>query len=249
MTRTSRRTMRKMKTSKKGFDLIKEFEGCRLQAYKDAVDITTIGWGITSADEDIIGTNIHMGLQISQATADAWLEKVIRQKYEPKVAKYDDIYHWNQNQFDALVSFAYNIGSIDGLTDHGKRDIDTIIRKILAYNKAGGKVLAGLSRRRKAEHDLFCTPCKEAYKGSFPALPPRGWYKVGDGITRYLDYQPQIKRVQKFLNWALDEHLTVDGKYGRATEKAVDKFQRKVRVTENGKFGNLCLARARAYMK
>jgi GH24 family phage-related lysozyme (muramidase) len=69
--------------------------------------------------------------------------------------KYDTKYHWNQNQFDALCSFAYNIGSIDTLTQNGKRSIKEISAKILAYNKAGGKELPGLTKRRKAEKALF----------------------------------------------------------------------------------------------
>ena len=58
-------------------------------------------------------------------------------------------YNWNQNEFDALVSFAYNIGSIDGLTASGSRSKEEIADKIQAYNKAGGKVLSGLIRRRQ----------------------------------------------------------------------------------------------------
>ncbi len=67
-------------------------------------------------------------------------------------------YNWNQNEFDALVSFAYNIGSIDGLTAKGARTRSEIAAKILEYNKAGGKVLAGLTRRRQEERKLFLTP-------------------------------------------------------------------------------------------
>lgn len=95
-----------------------------------------------------------MGDTITQEQADELLrdDLVI---YEGKVAKYDDKYHWNQNQFDALVSFAYNIGSIDQLTSNGRRSIKTISEKILEYNKAGGKKLEGLVRRRKAEKALF----------------------------------------------------------------------------------------------
>ena len=57
--------------------------------------------------------------------------------------------------FDALVSFAYNIGSIDGLTAKGTRTRSEIAAKILEYNKAGGKVLSGLIRRRQEERKLF----------------------------------------------------------------------------------------------
>jgi len=135
-----------MRISNKGIELIKQFEGCRLKAYKDPAGVPTIAYGHT--------TGVKMGDTITQEQADGLLrdDLVI---YEGKVAKYDDKYHWNQNQFDALVSFAYNIGSIDQLTSNGRRSIKTISDKILEYNKAGGKKLEGLVRRRKAEKALF----------------------------------------------------------------------------------------------
>ena len=146
-----------MEISEKGLELIKKFEGCRLQAYQDSVGVWTIGYGTTNADKAITGTTIYQGLRISQATADEWLRRSIDTKYGPKVDKYSQ-YGWNQNEFDGLVSFAYNIGSIDGLTAHGSRTRAEIADKILAYNKAGGKVLAGLTRRRQEERMLFLTP-------------------------------------------------------------------------------------------
>lgn len=75
--------------------------------------------------------------------------------------KYNSKYKWNQNEIDALVSFAYNIGSIDALTANGTRSRATIAAKMLQYNKAGGKVLNGLTRRRKAERELFLTAVKK----------------------------------------------------------------------------------------
>ena len=135
--------------SNKGLDLIKQFEGCRLKAYKDPVGVWTIGWGHTKG--------VKAGDEITQAQADKLLRDDLA-VYEAKVDKYDDKYHWNQNQFDALVSFAYNIGSIDQLTSSGRRSIKTISNKILEYNKAGGKKLEGLVRRRKAEKELFDAP-------------------------------------------------------------------------------------------
>lgn len=107
-----------MKISDNGLNLIKKFEGCRLTAYQDAVGVWTIGYGTTNADKAITGTTICQGLKISQATADDWLRQSVDKKYGPKVDKYS-AYNWNQNEYDALVSFAYNIGSIDGLTAKG----------------------------------------------------------------------------------------------------------------------------------
>ena len=147
-----------MKTSENGIALIKRFEGCGLAAYRDCVGVWTIGWGITNADRAITGKSIKKGMVISKSTADAWLRKSLRQKYEPKVTKYADQYHWNQNQFDALVSFAYNIGSIDQLTANGKRTIKQIANAMLLYDHAGGRRVKGLTERRRAEQRLFLTP-------------------------------------------------------------------------------------------
>ena len=154
-----------MKISENGLKLIKSFEGCRLTAYKDSVGVWTIGYGTTNADRAITGTAIVSGLKINQATADEWLKKSVDVKYGPKVEKYNGIYIWNQNEYDALVSFAYNIGSIDQLTANGTRKRSSIAKKILQYNKAGGKVLTGLTRRRESERTLFLTPVQEQKEG------------------------------------------------------------------------------------
>ena len=135
--------------------LVKRWEGCDLTAYRDPVGVWTIGYGTTDADRSITGVTIKKGLKISQETAESWLRKSLETKYLPLVLKYDDRYHWNQNQLDALVSFAYNIGSIDQLTADGTRTIKQISAHIPAYNKAGGKVLNGLTRRRREEKALF----------------------------------------------------------------------------------------------
>ena len=149
------------KISKTGIDLIKEFEGCHLTAYRDEVGVWTIGYGITNADKSITGTTIKSGLKISQSTAEKWLEESLNKKYLPLVMKYDTRYNWNRNEIDALVSFAYNIGSIDQLTANGSRSRLVIADKMLEYNKAGGKVYRGLTRRREAERKLFLTKEEE----------------------------------------------------------------------------------------
>lgn len=138
-----------MKISDKGLDLIKSFEGCRLVAYKCPAGVWTIGWGHTG--------DVCEGQVIKQDEADQMLRDDMS-AYERKVSKYNDAYRWNQNEFDALTSFAYNVGSIDQLTAYGTRTRDVIADKLLAYNRGGGRVLAGLTRRRQAERELFLTP-------------------------------------------------------------------------------------------
>ena len=135
-----------MKTSQNGINLIKQFEGCRLTAYKCAAGVWTIGYGHTAG--------VKAGQKITQVQAESFLKDDLI-KFEKLVEKYDARYHWNQNQFDALVSFAFNVGNIDQLTANGIRDTKTIAQKMLQYNKAAGKVLSGLAERRKAEQALF----------------------------------------------------------------------------------------------
>ena len=141
--------------SDRGVKLIKQFEGCRLTAYYDSVGVITIGYGTTNSDKSITGTTIKKGMTISKATAEKWLKASLNKKYAPKVNKYDGHYKWTQNEFDALISFAYNIGSIDQLTANGSRTKQVIANKIPEYCHAGGKKLAGLVKRRIAERNLF----------------------------------------------------------------------------------------------
>lgn len=239
-----------MKISEKCINLVKEFEGLYLEAYKDEVGVWTIGYGITNADKSITGTTIKKGLKITKEKAEEWLEESLNKKYLPLVMMYDHKYNWNQNELDALVSFCYNIGSIKGLTANGSRSKSVISNKMLQYNKAGGKVYNGLTRRRKAERTLFLTPVKkQGYKGSWPALPPRGYYQIGDGYNTLKKYKTQIKRVQKLLNWITGSDLKADGLYGHDTAKAQEKAQKILGLTVNGKFGNQTLKKAKNYKK
>lgn len=134
-----------MKISENGLKLIKRYEGCHLTAYKCPAGVWTIGWGHTAG--------VVEGMHITQEQADIYLKKDI-EKYEQHVSGYSK-YNWSQNQFDALVSFAYNIGSIKQLTSNGLRNISEIGERMLLYTKSNGKTLPGLVKRRKEEHDLF----------------------------------------------------------------------------------------------
>lgn len=80
------------------------------------------------------------------------------------------------------------------------------------------------------------------YTGSFPVLPERGYFKIGDTGT-------QVKRLQRFLNWYLDFSLDVDGSYGDKTFAAVKKFQKKCSLTIDGSFGKASLAKAKTVKK
>lgn len=146
-----------MKTSKNGIELIKKFEGCRLTAYRCAAGVWTIGYGHTEG--------VKAGQSITQAQAESFLKDGLM-KYEKNVEKYDGKYHWNQNEFDALVSFAFNIGSIDQLTANGTRNREAIAGKMPQYNKAAGKAFDGLTKRRAAERELFLKPVRQDLQAS-----------------------------------------------------------------------------------
>lgn len=140
-----------MKASKKCINMIKQFEGFCGTAYKcvSTEEYYTIGYGHYSKD-------VKKGQKITKDDAEKLLLKDIA-KFEKHVNSYDDKYKWSQNEFDALVSFAFNVGSIKQLTADGSRSKAEIASKILSYNKSGGRVLPGLSNRRKNEQMLFLT--------------------------------------------------------------------------------------------
>lgn len=140
-----------MKISENGLKLIEQFEGVRLTAYKATIrdKYYTIGYGHYGAD-------VKRGMTITEAQAEAYLRQDVAEA-EASVNKYSG-YGWNQNQFDALASFAYNVGNIDGLTNNGKRSVAEISAKLSEYVYSGGVKLAGLGRRRAAEKALFDTP-------------------------------------------------------------------------------------------
>lgn len=147
-----------LNTSVNGINLIKKFEGCPrvngvIKAYQDAIGVWTIGWGHTGY-VPCKGKNVCAGMILTDTQATELLKNDLK-KFEDKVNKYNSKYNWNQNEFDAMVSFAFNLGSIDQLTANGTRSKSIIVDKILAYNKAGGRVLNGLTTRRKAERELF----------------------------------------------------------------------------------------------
>ena len=147
-----------MITSEKGIRLIKQFEGCRLTAYPDpgtGGDPWTIGYGWT---HPIDGKPVKPGMTIDQETADRLLKTGLV-SYENDVLKLVRV-KLTKGQFDALVSFAYNVGSRALSTSKllkklNAGDIKGAADEFLRWNKAGGKEMPGLTKRRKAEREVF----------------------------------------------------------------------------------------------
>ena len=143
-----------MRISVKGLDLIKRFEGCKLTSYQDIGGVWTIGWGTT-------GPSVGPNLTITQAQADSWLQTHVDQF----AAQVTDLLKVsvNQNQFDALVSFSYNIGvtafqgsTLLRLLNNGA-DSSVVASEFLRWTKVDGKIIEGLKNRREAERELFLT--------------------------------------------------------------------------------------------
>ena len=139
-----------MKISQEGIALIKKFEGCKLESYLCAANVPTIGYGSTKG--------IEMGMTISQERAEELLLEDL-EVYEDAVNKAVEL-PLHQHQFDALVSWTFNLGGanlnastmLKVLNQGAYEDVPYQMKR---WNKAGGKVLEGLTRRRLAESLLF----------------------------------------------------------------------------------------------
>lgn len=136
-----------MHINNEGLSLIKESEGLSLKAYKCPSGVWTIGYGHT-------GKDVKKGMVITEEKATELLKSDIA-RFEKQVATYNTIYNFTNNEFSALISFAYNIGSITGLTKAGTRTKRQIANKMLEYCYASGKKLNGLYKRRQKERKLF----------------------------------------------------------------------------------------------
>jgi lysozyme len=171
--------------NKAGIDLIKSFEGLYLKPYLDSVGVPTIGYG-TIAYPD--GTKVTIDdAEITEDQAVEYLTFEINEKAKG-VTRYVTV-PINDNQFAALVSFAYNLGlgslqksTLLKLLNAG--DVSGAADEFLKWNKAGGKVLAGLTRRREAERSLF-----------LQSVPSTGG-QLGDGPTDE-EINDKLKDIEK----------------------------------------------------
>lgn len=145
-----------LQVTKAAIDMIHHFESCRLTAYKCPKGVWTIGWGNTQYEN---GISVKQGDKITQERADQLFSSILSRFTSGVLTLVRTTL--NDNQFSALVSFAYNVG-IGALGKStlmrkvNKNPNDPTIRdEFMKWNKAGSKVLAGLTRRRKAEADLY----------------------------------------------------------------------------------------------
>jgi lysozyme len=145
-----------MRLNKKGIDLMHQFEGLRLNAYLCPANIPTIGWGNTFYES---GRKVQMGETITKERADA-LFLWVANSFATQVRSMLRV-QLNENQFSALVAFAYNVGNANLRTSTLLRLVNAnpndpnIRAQFLRWNKAGGREMAGLTRRRQAESNLY----------------------------------------------------------------------------------------------
>ena len=189
-----------MKTNELGLQLIKYYEGFRSKAYKavPSEKYYTIGYGHYGAD-------VKSGMVISKEQGEKYLKQDLEKAEKAVDALGLDL---NENEFSALVSFTYNCGACNLKKLANGRSIGEIGYALKLYNKAGGKVLEGLVRRRKAEEDLFFKPCSQA------------------NLRMEL-----VSALQRFLNDQIGAGLKVDGICGAKTREATEKFYARIGVT------------------
>ena len=139
-----------MKLGERGTEILKYFEGCKLTAYQDSVGVWTIGYGHTKG--------VYNGMTITQEEAEQMLLTEL-EEYEGYIENMVTV-PLTQNQFDALVVWIYNLGPTNFknstlLKELNAGNYNAAGQEITRWNKAGGKVLAGLVKRREAEAELF----------------------------------------------------------------------------------------------
>ncbi|MCC8075920.1 MAG: glycoside hydrolase family protein [Clostridiales bacterium] len=199
-----------------GLALIKKYEGLRLTAYQDSAGVWTIGYGHTGK---VDGKAVSKGMTITRVRSEELLKTDVKKfwdytgltSYVPVAAAL------NENQRSALTSFAFNCGQTNLKTLCKDRSISEIGEAILLYNKAGGKVLSGLTTRRKAERELYLTEVT----------------KDMDTLQKG-DKGQQVTALQILLNAALGCGLDTDGKFGSLTGAAVEQYQETKGLTVDG---------------
>ena len=206
-----------------GLALIKQFEGCRLIAYQCSAGVWTIGYGHT--------VGVYKGMKITQKKAEAYLlqdvakfEKYINNpSYVPFTAQL------NQNQFDALVSFAFNLGQSNVKKLCTGRTINQIPSAMQQYCKAAGKTLPGLQRRRKAEAALYNKRVKSCTGVTTTTVKETEDYNMNT-----------IKKGSKgnaVKVWQIIIGTTADGIFGSGTENMTKTWQKNHGLTADGIVG------------
>ena len=201
---------------------MKSFEGCRLTAYRCPAGVWTIGYGHTGT---VDGKAICEGMKITEAKATELLKQDMT-KFENAVLTCSALtFKPNENQFSALVSFTFNCGAANLKSLVKGRSAAVVAEKLLLYNKANGKVLNGLTRRRKAERELFLKACTSSNTSNTSEV----------GVE-----MPTLKKGSKgnaVKVWQIIVGVDPDGDFGSKTKTATVEFQRKYKLAQDGIVG------------
>lgn len=213
-----------MKISEKALAMIESFEGCLLKASNKLDGVWTIGYGQTGR---YYGKKVRKGMTTTKALAHAWLRDHSIKTYEDAVSAAVKV-PLNQNQFDALVSFTYNVGigalkQSTALRLLNQGDYTGAADALTMWTKCNGKVLAGLVRRRKEERALFLTPVAQTKP-------------TDTNLLRKGDTGSEVKLLQHRLV-LIGNQLTEDGIWGIKTDTAVRNYQYKAGLTVDGIVG------------
>ena len=208
-----------MKTSDTMRHMIEEWEGLVLTAAPDVVGVPTVGYGHT-------GTDVYNGQQITQAQADALLSQDLGY-FENKVSEMAT--NLNQQRFDALVSFSFNLGegnlaksTLLKLNNEG--DFAAAANEFGKWNHAGGQVYAGLTRRRAGEAQMYLSGGTAAASAATPpTVPDAAPPPAGPAVTPARSY-PNLKALQAGLG------IPADGAYGAQSDEAVGNLLEAVRL-------------------
>lgn len=215
--------MANRKTGQAGLTLIKQFEGCRLIAYQCSAGVWTIGYGHT--------TGVYKGMKITQKKADEYLKQDVAkfEKYinNPSYVPFTD--KLNQNQFDALVSFAFNLGQGNVKKLCTGRVMNQIPSAMQQYCKAAGKTLPGLQRRRKAEAALYNKKVESCTGVTTTTVKESEDYSMNT-----------IKKGSKGKSvkvWQIIIGTMADGNFGSGTENMTKTWQKNHGLTVDGIVG------------
>lgn len=228
-----------MKISEAGLDLVRAFEGChvaigggKFRSYLDPVNVLTIGYGHTN----------HHEPKINSSTV--WTQQECNEALARDISIFEEAVGrlvkvpLSQNQFDALVSFTYNLGE-------GNLSKSSLLRKLnagdyhgaalefLSWVRAGGKVLSGLVRRRKSEMLMFLGLPDKNYDGVQDAMPHQIDPPAAPLLKRGSPYRDEVKKLQSLLG------VEADGLFGIRTEIAVKEFQKAKGLVADGFVGKL----------
>ena len=224
-----------MQTSPKGRAFLRSHEGDVRRAYRCPAGILTIGVGLTKASGVV---DPKPGMVITREQSDELLSKALARNYEPRVAK--TMTAARQNEFDGGISFDFNTGAIHKASwvASWRSGLKEKVRAGLgSWNKGGGKVLAGLVRRRREEADIILLDKWPADLNFAVGMPLR----PADQFARFVisANDAEIEAVRDGLRKL---GLEPGPEAGKVLRTAVETFQRKYRLTVDGLIGRATIA-------